>query len=708
MGMNHLQLHYPYDTPSGATTPWHERAPLFAHECLGLNEGGEEEESPITSESVESPTKPEPEEEVIDPNDPLLEPFPEDCMSILTHIRSCESRMSEDETNVHGVPPSPITKPKSRSSSIETPGSARLDAQPSPALDVIAEEHHEEDSYFGGLPGPSQKVQGAEEVRVPEELNVIHEVEEPAEDPKTVLDNLQKIEEATGDSNKIAVKDESAETTEVEERMPVEDSGMAEERNMTDATSEQMKEPTEAKESLKLETMDSADDSQTGLTAIEVQTDPEDYVVREDHHADLEELSAPEQTSDMAEHVQDPPEQVHDDLVNFVGKDHLEHAHDNLVNLVGQHQPEDGPVPEIPVEPKSDFTEQENANAGSSDVERKEDFQQNSKLLHAEDDEEPQNVAVDKQSILVQPSEPGPIADPQLAEPKGEAPEDEKPNDDLKEIMQPQWNNELQQHDGHLQSVEEEPRHVDESRKMAEPTQLSEPKQAEESQLDSINGISMGGAIMKDLPAESTAEVRDVEQAASWQGLTQERDVLGSDAHQSAIALENPHPEAERSVEADLPISQTNADEELPPAPEHDVLGSKSRIENASEVETSHEANLPISQIKADDEIAPIHVEAVTSGANDVDEVEETLPNGVDTAKSTSVDAPSPNGHDNDTKLTPRKTATPNIERPLTPSIRSPMKVPESENFLKAIWRTVFVEWLGGIIAHLCGGERGP
>jgi hypothetical protein len=96
--------HYPYDTPSGPTTPWHERAPLFAHECLGPNEGVEVE-SPVAYDSPHSPIKPRPDEEVIDMSDPTLERFPEDRMSILTHIRSTESRMSEDETSFNGVPP---------------------------------------------------------------------------------------------------------------------------------------------------------------------------------------------------------------------------------------------------------------------------------------------------------------------------------------------------------------------------------------------------------------------------------------------------------------------------------------------------------------------------------------------------------------------------------------------------------------------------
>ena len=866
---------YQLDTHSGQSTPWHDRAPLFAHECLGPNDGAEFE-SPITSESLESPTKAEAEGEVIDLNDPLLERFPEDRMSILTHIRSCESRMSEDETNVHGVPPSPINKPKSHSSSIDIPGSVRLDAQPSPALDVIAEEHHEEDSYFGGLPGPSQMMQGAEEIRVLEELIVIQEAEEPAEDPKTVLENLRKIEEST-DSNKSTVKEETIKS-EVDEHVPVEGSGIAEERNKTDDASAQPKEL--AKESLD----HNAEDSRPGPPVIEVQTDAKDYVVSEDPHADLEEVCAPENISDTSVHPSDSPEKVRNQAGDI---------HDDSINNIGQYQSEDGPMPEVLMEPKKDFNEHEEVNEESKDVVQEEELHQNSELLHAEHDEDRQNIGVDSQSILVEHSEPVPIVDPQPVESTGEVPEDEGPKDGLNDIMQPQENEGPQQHDSHLHSVEAEQHLVKESQDMAELLQISESQEPEESQLSNVNGISIGGVIAKDIPAESTIEVRDVAQVSVSQGLTEEHDVLGTDAHQSvvalkipqtevetpheadlsvskmnvddvvplipeqdaldtdaqrsAIALENPQTEIHRSIEADLPILETKADE-VSLTPEHNILGSKSQesaipVENAStkaeatheadlpisqmkvdeqtsqmseqqvldsevdkpatieasvpEVETSHEAvvpisqakvdevpvmpegqvlvsevdksatievpvpevgteadvpisqkkvddevpvmpeeqilvpevnksaalknthpeaetttheaNLPISRLKVNDEIPPIHVRSATSDSSDIGEVDGPLTNGVDTGKSTSVDDLSSNGYDNSSKLSPRKTTTPNIERPPTPSsICSPMKAPESENFFKAIWRIVFVEWLGGLFASLCSGDRGP
>jgi hypothetical protein len=58
-------------------------------------------------------------------------------------------------------------------------------------------------------------------------------------------------------------------------------------------------------------------------------------------------------------------------------------------------------------------------------------------------------------------------------------------------------------------------------------------------------------------------------------------------------------------------------------------------------------------------------------------------------------------------QLASRKPAAPSPERPLTPtSIRSAGKDVKSRNFLKAFWRVVFVEWIGGFIIRLCGGDR--
>ncbi|KAF4624681.1 hypothetical protein G7Y89_g13487 [Cudoniella acicularis] len=51
-----------------------------------------------------------------------------------------------------------------------------------------------------------------------------------------------------------------------------------------------------------------------------------------------------------------------------------------------------------------------------------------------------------------------------------------------------------------------------------------------------------------------------------------------------------------------------------------------------------------------------------------------------------------------------QRVVSPSPDRPLTPtSIRSSHK---DRNFLKAFWRVVFVDWIGGLIMKLCGGRR--
>jgi len=74
----------------------------------------------------------------------------------------------------------------------------------------------------------------------------------------------------------------------------------------------------------------------------------------------------------------------------------------------------------------------------------------------------------------------------------------------------------------------------------------------------------------------------------------------------------------------------------------------------------------------------------------------------IDTAKTTTIEEGSGR-----TRLMSRKAPVPSHERPLTPtSMHSAGKDAKSRNFLKAFWRVVFVEWIGGLIMRLCGGNR--
>ncbi|KAH7419579.1 hypothetical protein BKA64DRAFT_21126 [Cadophora sp. MPI-SDFR-AT-0126] len=73
--------------------------------------------------------------------------------------------------------------------------------------------------------------------------------------------------------------------------------------------------------------------------------------------------------------------------------------------------------------------------------------------------------------------------------------------------------------------------------------------------------------------------------------------------------------------------------------------------------------------------------------------------NPLDTAKSTAID-------NNNTQMKSRKQPAKSLpDRPLTPS--SMRGKEQSRNFLKAFWRVVFVEWIGGLIIRLCNGGRG-
>ncbi|KAJ5039062.1 uncharacterized protein L3040_006732 [Drepanopeziza brunnea f. sp. 'multigermtubi'] len=75
----------------------------------------------------------------------------------------------------------------------------------------------------------------------------------------------------------------------------------------------------------------------------------------------------------------------------------------------------------------------------------------------------------------------------------------------------------------------------------------------------------------------------------------------------------------------------------------------------------------------------------------------------IDTAKTSAIEDKNGSG-----KLISRKQPpSPVPERPITPSsLRSVNKDAGSRNFLKAFWRVVFVDWIGGLIVRLCGGNR--
>ncbi|KAI6713750.1 hypothetical protein JHW43_003690 [Diplocarpon mali] len=102
-----------------------------------------------------------------------------------------------------------------------------------------------------------------------------------------------------------------------------------------------------------------------------------------------------------------------------------------------------------------------------------------------------------------------------------------------------------------------------------------------------------------------------------------------------------------------------------------------------------------------EDPLAKPAGKAVAEAATEVDGNSETNASGV--ANTTAFEDENGTGN----KLRSRKQNPSTVaERPLTPnSLRSAGKDAHSRNFLKAFWRVVFVDWIGGLIMRLCGGR---
>lgn len=107
-------------------------------------------------------------------------------------------------------------------------------------------------------------------------------------------------------------------------------------------------------------------------------------------------------------------------------------------------------------------------------------------------------------------------------------------------------------------------------------------------------------------------------------------------------------------------------------------------------------------EVVSPEEGPQITVQPATPGSSLKTTVTDPFNKPIDTAKATAIEEE--NGR---SQLTSRKPIVPSTERPITPtSIRSAGKDAKSRNFLKAFWRVVFVEWIGGFIMRLCGGDR--
>jgi hypothetical protein len=159
-------------------------------------------------------------------------------------------------------------------------------------------------------------------------------------------------------------------------------------------------------------------------------------------------------------------------------------------------------------------------------------------------------------------------------------------------------------------------------------------------------------------------------------------------------------PETATSLEPESAQTTTNSDK-----PKLD--GSYMEPEPAKMPATPNSKQLgdqeeQVKEIVTPEEGPHITVQPATPGSSLKTTATDPFNKPIDTAKATAIE------EENDrSQLTSRKLAAPSPERPLTPtSMRSAGKDAKSRNFLKAFWRVVFVEWIGGFIMRLCGGDR--
>lgn len=140
---------------SGEVTPWEDRAPLFAHECVELPQPGEQLVQP-PDQYKQSPKE---DEGSIDLDDPTLEEFPCERHLILERVRTSATRLSQDETIFEGASLEPIgtiAHRAERSDSSSSPGRVAGEAR-TPSLDSIPEEHAYAGETSSALPSAMRK-----------------------------------------------------------------------------------------------------------------------------------------------------------------------------------------------------------------------------------------------------------------------------------------------------------------------------------------------------------------------------------------------------------------------------------------------------------------------------------------------------------------------------------------------------------------------
>ncbi|KAF7857165.1 hypothetical protein EAF04_009406 [Stromatinia cepivora] len=176
-------------------TPSEERAPLFAHECNG---------PPTTEERLEYESTqnrsaaPEPMFQEFDPNDPSLEPFPNNFNQILQHVRRLENQLSEDQTDRDGVPLTPVANGNNHTGGdLLTPSPRSLAQESSPSLLPIVEENAEgePESKLTALPPSMEKSQS--------DGNISDEQKKDSGEEKTELNDDKSSDRASQEPSQL-------------------------------------------------------------------------------------------------------------------------------------------------------------------------------------------------------------------------------------------------------------------------------------------------------------------------------------------------------------------------------------------------------------------------------------------------------------------------------------------------------------------------
>ena len=119
-------------------------------------------------------------------------------------------------------------------------------------------------------------------------------------------------------------------------------------------------------------------------------------------------------------------------------------------------------------------------------------------------------------------------------------------------------------------------------------------------------------------------------------------------------------------------------------------------------LDNSKQIGESVKEVVKPEEGPQITVQPATPGSSLKTAATNPFNKPIDTAKASAIEAE--NGR---SQLISRKPPASSPERSITPtSMRSAGNDPKSRNFLKVFWRVVFVEWIGGIIMRLCGGDR--